>query len=332
MKSHRIMIGFCVLLAGLCATPVSAQPEKGDDGPGVRPRRPEGPGGLQRRGGRGNRGADAQLARLNDALKLDDTQKSEVQALLKAHEAKIREMRDGFRPSPEELEEMEAIREDLRRAREENDTELMAKCRDRMRAAREARNERTAPAREAIEAAEAKLHDDILEKLNDDQKKAFDEVWNDVMDRRGRRGGSKYDPRLLQRVVSRVKGLSTEQEESVEKLFSDFREADKKARRTRPERPGRKEGEEADKPQRRRDNRRMRDDAASKKLFDDVMAVLTEAQQAEVRTMMEKASGKRGERGERGRRGRGDADGRDGPGRFRDGDSQPKKPADSDDD
>ncbi|MCA9256607.1 MAG: hypothetical protein KDA33_13255 [Phycisphaerales bacterium] len=328
MKSHRIMIGFCVLLAGLCSTPVSAQSDKGEDGPGIRPRRPEGPDGLQRRGGRRNRGADAQLAKLNDALKLDETQKNEVQALLKAHEAKIREIRDGFRPSPEELEEMEAIREDLRRARDENDTELMAKCRDRMRAAREARNERMAPAREAIETAEAKLHDDIIEKLNDDQKKDFDEVWTEVMDSRGRRGASKYDPRLLQRVVSRVKGLSTEQEESVDKLFKDFREADRKARRTRPERPKRGEGEEADKPQRRRDSQRMRDDAAAKKLYDDVLAVLTEEQQAEVKTMMEKASGKRGERG---RRGRGDADGRDGPGRFRDGDSQPKKPANSDD-
>ncbi|MCB9858105.1 MAG: hypothetical protein H6818_20665 [Phycisphaerales bacterium] len=332
MKSHRILFGCCLILAGICTMPASAQPgPKNNDGPGARPGRPDVDGGLDRagRGGRRGRGAAAQLAKLEKALSLDDAQRTEIESLLKAHEAKIKEVRDGFRPTPEEVAEMESIREDMRRAREDDDTQLMAECRDRMRAAREARNERMGPAREQIQTAEAKLHDDILAKLNDDQKKPFEDIWADVMDARGRRGNPKYDPRMLQRVVSRVKGLTPEQESTIEKLFKDFRENERakpKVKGDKPEDGDAGKPDKAEKPA-RRPRRGAVDDAAGKKLYDDVMAVLTEDQKKEAESMLERANGRRGPRG-----GRGDRDGRDGPGRFRGGEDRPKPPSDAEDD
>lgn len=331
MKSHRILIGCCVILAGICTMPASAQPgPKGNDEQDVRPKRPGPGGGIDRagRGARRARGAAAQLDKLDKALNLDDSQRTEIESLLKAHESKIKEVRDGFRPSAEELAEMEAIREDLRRAREENDSELMASCRDRMRAAREARNERMGPAREAIQKAESKLHDDILTKLNDDQKKQFEDIWTDVMDPRGGRRNQKYDPRMLQRVVSRVKGLTPEQESTIEKLFKDFRENQRSKPKATDDTPGVDDGDKADKARKpgRRQRRADVDDAAGKKFYDDLMAVLTEDQRKEAEAIIERTSGRRGERGRRG-----DRDGRGGPGRFRDDGGRPRTPGDDGD-
>lgn len=329
MKSKRMLLACSLLIAGLCAAPVSAQPENGNKQDGARQRGPRDGQRRDRPEGRGGRmrGADAQLKSLTEGLKLNDAQQKEIGELLKSHETQMREIRESFRPTDEDRAEMERIRDDMMRAREENDQELLAQCRERMRAVRQARNERMAPAREQMQAAEAKLHDEVLAKLNEEQRGSFEEVWAKTMNPRGGRANPQYDPRLLQRAVMRVKGLTSEQESTIEKLFKDFREKHPDRRQARGERNPKDDN--GDKPETRRDRRRgrgVRNEAAGKKLYEDVMKQLTDEQKKEVEATLERARGRRGERDPRGAR-----DGRDGPGRFRDGNRPPREPADDGD-
>lgn len=325
MKSHRILLAGLLLVSGFGTLDAMAQPEGRKKGQVVRPGEREREGRPGRNRGRRARSADAQLERLSEALKLDETQKNEIGALLKAHEGKMREIRDSFRPTEEEKAEMDSLREDMRAARETDDKEKMAECRERMRAARDARTKRMEPARDAIETAESNLHDAILPKLNEDQLKAFEEIWQEVMAPRGgaRRGG-KYDPRLLQRAVSRAKGLSAEQETAIEALFAEFRENERSSRKDRAKKPGNSDEKETGK-NGRRSRRRAQDDTQTKKLYDDVMAVLTEEQRKEVESTLKRTRGRGKDRGKRG-----DADSRGAPGRFGERPDRPKTPIDDD--
>lgn len=297
MKSHRILLCCSLLMAGLYAAPAAAQPEKDNGKPRVK--RPRSDLGRPHPRGQRARGADAQLEALSKALNLDDAQRTEIGALLRAHAEKAREIRRSIRPSDADREEMMKIRDDMKRARDEQNKQLMEECRQRMHEIREAQYQRGAPARKELEQAETKLHDDVFATLNDEQKSSFEDVWAKVMQPRGRRGVSKYDPRFLKRVVLRLKDLSPDQKIALNKLFDDFHNQHPDARRARGRKPRQGTGDKADNaPKRNRRHRRgMRDDPAAKKLYEDVMAQLTDTQKKDVEQVLERAHGKRGRRG-----------------------------------
>jgi len=314
MKRTRWMLA--AVLAFVTAMPVLAQTDDPKQPPEREGRREDGRRGrFDGRRGRA-RSAEARLDQLSEQLNLDPQQRREIGALLQAHDDKMRELRQANRPSEEDQNEMRTIRDELRQAQENGDKEEIAEIRGRIREFRDKRQERMKPVQEAIAAAEKTLHDDILGKLNENQTESFESVWSDVMaPRRGRAG--RFDPRQLHNTVMQLDDLTEDQKKAVDKLFDDFRvsQRDKRGDRRDARPDGRRDGEKGD-PKADRPRRGPRDrgargpDPAVKKLYEDLMAQLTETQRAEVEKKLSR----------RGPRNRGDRPGRDARGdrgRFR---------------
>lgn len=293
MRSRCLL---AALLAGLMVVPAMAQQD--DPPPQREGERQEGRRERPERRRMRPRGPDAQLSKFSEELDLDERQRTEIGELLKAHDAKIRELRQAVRPTPEDMEEMRATREEMREAREAGDQARETEIRARIAEMRRARMERMEPIRTSIAAAEKKLHDDILAKLNDDQKESFESVWGDVMD--PRRGGRepRIDPRQLHKAVMGLEGLTDTQRRDAEKLFEEFRTAERE--RPRRGRDVEDKDDDSGEPKAHRPVRGPRGrgargaNPAVKKLYDDVTALLTDEQKAELEKKMSRSRRPRG--------------------------------------
>lgn len=229
--------------------------------------------------------AGRQLDTITKELNLDAEQAAAVAKLLDAHRDKMRNISASFRRSPEEIEEMKAIREQMREAREAGDREAMDALLASLREIRRARQEKMAPAKEQMEAAKQALHDGISELLREDQQPKFEKLWKQRFFQEGRRRGPVRNPRALLALVNRLDDLKPEQKKQVEDLFRQFRESQKRNR----ENPS---------PQAKKKNQA--------KLFNDVLAVLTPVQRQKIERQLRGRGGRTTKR-----------DGRKSPGRFR---------------
>lgn len=259
-----------------------------------RPRRIGGEGrgeGGRRRGEGGPMRFDpkAELTRMTETLKLDEDQQATIGKVLENAQTKMTEQREKMRPSDDERAKMDAMREEMRAAREAGDDAKVQELRERMR---ESMGPRMEESRKAMDEIHKTLHDGIVAQLRDDQKPQFETMWAERMAmRRGGPGGPdgpggpNRGPLALKAIVDKLDDLTADQKQQIETLFTTFRDANKdKSARPSPE--------------------------AAKKLQADVMAVLTDGQKAKVEKTLSgnrRGPGGPGEgRGERPRRPRGD--------------------------
>ena len=255
-----------------------------------RPRRFGGEGrgvGARRRGEGGPMRFDpkAELARMTETLKLDETQQASIGKVLEDAQTKMTEQREKMRPSDEDRAKMDAAREEMRAAREAGDDAKVKELRDKMR---ESMGPRMEEARKAMDEIHKTMHDGIVAQLRDDQKPQFETMWAERMAMR--RGGPdgpgapNRGPLALKSIVDKLDDLTADQKQQIETLFTTFRDANKdKTARPSPE--------------------------ATKKLQADVMAVLTDGQKAKVEKALtgnRRGPGGPGGPGERPRRPRGD--------------------------
>jgi hypothetical protein len=288
----------------LCPLAIAQPPDDPADGP----RRDRGERGD--RGDRGDRGGDrgdfgggrrgfgrggprfdpkVELERMTEHLTLDEAQQAGIGKLLEAHGQKLQELRGQFGGGGEMMEKFQAAREAMRDARESGDEAQIAEAQKNMDQLREEARAAMEPARKAREEAQKSLHDGIVAQLRDDQKEKFETHWQERMARQGPGGfrGQMRSPAALKSIVDRLEDLSTEQKTQIEQLFTTFQDESRKA-------------PESDLPGTPPNN-------LNRKLFEDVLNVLTPGQRERVERQL---AGRRGNRGE----GR---DGREGPGRFR---------------
>ncbi len=307
MKSIRIMP---LLLAaifgfGLTIDAVNAQPEK----PGEKEQRGDRPNRRRRERPRPDhpryKSAGERMKMIEAKVELDETQRSQIEEVLRVGDEKMKAVRDQMRPSEEEMEEMKALRQQFRDARDSGDQEAMDAAREAQRAFGERRRERMEASRATMLAEEAKMHDGIRAQLRDDQVEAFETVWSDIteyterLQDRGARNARGMDARRMRRIVDGLKGLTPAQNKQIDEIFTEHRKKQREARREKGERRGDKDGEADPKeePKRgkkgRRGERGRRGGAEVDALADAVMKVLNEEQVAEFQAELDKAKAKR---------------------------------------
>jgi len=272
---------FATVLTMLLATTVAMAQDRPNEGgsdqdqPPRRERRQRpagdqdrpGPGG--RFGGFAGRGMEEQIKAITEQLKLDEQQQASVKEMVDAHMKKVQELQEANRPSEEEMAKMREFREAMRAAREANDENKMQELRDQMQESNKGQRERMTAMREKTDALNKELHDGLAGIMHEDQKEAFEKAWNERMNRQ--RGPANVDPRQLKRVVDGLEGMSTQQKDQIQALFTAHQE---------------KTRELSEKP------RELQQ--ANRKLYEDVIAVLDDAQKAKVQREVQARGGERG--------------------------------------
>lgn len=229
--------------------------------------------------------------KMTKRLALDEGQQAEFDRLLEAYEAEYRKIRSEFGQTPEYREKMLAVRDAMREARESGDKQKMddatqraAKLRDEHRARKEAAGER-------MESAKRELHDNVLSTLRDDQKVEFEKLWSEYFARRERQRSPARNPAALRAMISRLDDVTPEQKERIEAFYKQHR-SDEQDLITRLRSADRK-----------LDRAKVTDEREKirKKLFDNVLAVLTTEQRKKIEARLNGTSGRRPGRGTSGR-------------------------------
>jgi len=180
---------------------------------------------------------------------------------------KMQALREGYRPSPELREKMNEHREAMLAAREAGDEDKLREIRQQMRALQEERRQAMAPMREKMEALQTAHHDELLAIMHKDQKERFEKLWNERMKPRGF-GGPRRSAHALKTVVKKLPDLTSEQEQQIEALFTQYKEATREMER------------------RSLEHRKL-----TSRLYDDVVKLLTPEQQ---KVVEENLRGRRG--------------------------------------
>jgi len=280
---------------------VSAQPDK----PEKKSQRDERPD-RKRRARRGRDRARYKtpadrMKMLESKLELDENQRAEIEEILRVGYENDQRMRQEMRPTEEELEEMRALREQIRDARDSGDSEAMEAARAAQRAFTERRKDRMDEFRKRTRADSERMGDEIRSHLREDQIKAFDSAWAEIIENSGPRGprdrdARGVDARRMRRIVDGLPGLAPTQKKQIDELFSEYREKQRKAGREKRDREREGDGEkEADGDSKReskrgRNGRRPKGDIDG--LAEAVMKVLDEEQAAQFRAELDKARAK----------------------------------------
>lgn len=226
------------------------------------------------------RDINAQLNTLDEALSLDENQKKAISDLLTAQQDRLRDIRDRFRRSPEEMEAWKQIQEEMRAAVKANDKARIEELKNRSISLHEAREAKLGPARAEMENSQQRLHDEIAKTLRPEQKAKFETVWEEQLVPRSFRKGPVRNPRALKAIVDRLKDLSDDQKSQIKALFEAFQN-DRNNEKTASTNDGSKtrtaDGRGVEM---RRRSRADRD--RLEKLFNDVINVLTPEQKASV--------------------------------------------------
>lgn len=266
-KSLKLSVWVMLVAAGVCLA--QEKPERDEKREGRRGREERAP----RLNQAGIRNPEKLLEQMKEELKLTDSQQSEAKKLVDEYSADVKTLRDSAKPPAEMGSKYAEWRKQLDEARAAKDNARMQQILDQMKEDRKQREAAEAPVREAIEKSTKNLHDRLATMLGEKQKVGFEGLWQDAL--QGRSAGSgRINPNQLKSVVMKLPDITEEQKKQAEDLFK----------------AGEKEITEAKSPVDR--NR------ASKKLYDDVLALLNPAQQ-------EKVKGELNTRGPRDRRGEG---------------------------
>lgn len=266
-KSLKLSVLVMLLAAGVCLAQEKPDREKKREGrPGREERAP-------RLNQAGIRNPEKLLEQMKEELKLTDSQQSEAKKIVDEYSADVKTLRDSAKPPAEMGAKYQEWRKQLDEARAAKDNARMQQILDQMKEDRKQREAAEAPIREAIEKSTKNLHDRLATMLGEKQKVAFEGLWQDAV--QGRSGGpSRINPSQLRSVVMKLPDLSEDQKKQVEDTLK----------------ASEKEVAEAKTPA---DRNRV-----SKKLYDDVLALLNPAQQ-------EKVKGEMNSRGPRARGGEG---------------------------
>lgn len=193
---------------------------------------------------------------LTKELNLDEAQQAEVKRLLDEQRSREYEARTTMHMPQELVEKMAGLRQEMRQARETGDNEKLRQVRDALVALQKDREEAMKPVQEKVAEMQEQLHDQILTILRDDQKAKFEDVWEEHMASRGGYGGPVRSPRALKAQIDKLQDLTPDQKQQIESLFDQFRKTSRE-----PQNAGLKQRNEL-----------------TKKLYDDVFALLTPEQ------------------------------------------------------
>ncbi len=199
----------------------------------------------------------SEISWLNQGLTLDEAQEPVIAALLEAHHERTVEIQEKHGQSQEEIEQWKALREEMQEAQQTRDQKRLRELQERARDMAQARRKRTAPARQLQKEARQALHDDIAAILNDKQKETFENLWKGRFMPPERKAGSGRNPRVLRTLVFQLDDLQTDQRKQIDELFKGFLESRRGANKERS----------------REETRQL-----EKKLFIDVVAILTPKQ------------------------------------------------------
>lgn len=249
-RQSMILTGLMVLLIGVLC-PAQEPPTKGPAVPPAasdkgnrRTFHPEDPKFL--------------LEKMTAELKLDETQQQAVSKVLKDHMAYMNELRQSAQAQPSDgYQKMRAVSDELRAAREANDTEKVRQLSEQLRQLGQEQQARMAPLRQKMAESQEKLRSELMAALREDQKSAFEKFWDERMARRSPYRGPERSAQTLKSMTDRLPALSAEQSKQIEQLFRQHAEAVK----TSPK------GSAAEK-------------LLVNKLYDGVMAVLTPKQRS----------------------------------------------------
>ncbi|MFQ5501192.1 MAG: hypothetical protein ACE5EQ_02705 [Phycisphaerae bacterium] len=214
----------------------------------------------------------SEIAWLSQGLSLEEAQEVAIAALLEAHHERNVEIQEKHGQSQEEIDQWKALREEMQEAQQARDQKRLRALQERAREMARARRKRTAPARQLKKEARQALHDDISAVLNDKQKETFENLWKGRFMPPERKAGSGRNPRVLRTLVFQLDDLQTDQRRQIDDLFKGFLES----------RRG------ANKELSREDMRQL-----EKKLFVDVMAILTPKQKEIVDKKLDSRHGRR---------------------------------------
>lgn len=197
-------------------------------------------------------------------LELDDSQKSQVMALVANFQSVQKDLRQKYRPSDESLQRLHGIREEMKAAQESKDEAKMTALLDELKAIRAKNDELMQPLSEQVEAAKAELHSNLEGLMRGEQRQKFASYWQMYGGERNRKMSmAARSPQALKALVERLPGLSSQQKNDIDALFKAYFESSKQNRRG---------GREAE--------------AAVKKLYDDVAQLLTEEQKTTLEQQM----------------------------------------------
>jgi hypothetical protein len=203
-------------------------------------------------------------------LGLEDEQAARVEKLLQTFQAQQDEMRKASRPTAEQTQELAELRKKMREARQTGDEEAMQAARERMSKMRQERMAAMQPARDKLDAAVDQLHDDLLAVMRDDQQEAFEQLWTERLSMQfGKSRRHQRSATALKAMVDRLNDLTPEQELELRGLFETFRKTAHKMKSQ--DAPG---------------NWRTEEKKLTTKLYDDVLAVLSEEQRTRLEKML----------------------------------------------
>ncbi|MBI5762600.1 MAG: Spy/CpxP family protein refolding chaperone [Planctomycetes bacterium] len=267
MVTKSLKLSVWVLLVAAGVGLAQEKPEPGEKREGRRGREDRAP----RLNQAGIRNPEKLLEQMKEELKLTDSQQSEAKKLVDEYAADVKTLRESAKPPAEMGSKYAEWRKQLDEARAAKDNARMQQILDQMKEDRKQRDAAEAPIREAIDKSTKNLHDRLATMLGEKQKAGFEGLWQDAVQGRNT-GPARVNPNQLRSVVMKLPDLADDQKKKVEDLFK----------------ASEKEIADAKTPV---DRNRV-----SKKLYDDVFAVLNPAQQ-------EKVKGEMNSRGPRGRGG-----------------------------
>ncbi|MEK6642840.1 MAG: hypothetical protein AABZ08_02955 [Planctomycetota bacterium] len=254
MMTKALRFSACVLFltVGICLA--QEKPDRPDKREGRRQREDR----PQRLNQAGIRNPDKLLEQMKEELKLTDSQQSDAKRLVDEYSAEVKSLRDTIKPPADMGAKYAEIRKQLDEARAAKDQPRMQQLLDQMKEDRKQRDAQEAPVREAIERSTKNLHDRMAAMLGEKQKVGFEGLWQDAV--QGRPSSNmRVNPAQLKSVVMKLPDLTDDQKKLVEDAFKNHEKESADAK-TAP------------------DKMRM-----SKKLYDDVIALLTPPQQEKVK-------------------------------------------------
>jgi hypothetical protein len=248
-KTFKLSMLVLFLSAGVCLA--QDKPEKRE---GRREREERAP----RLNQAGIRNPEKLLEQMKEELKLTDSQQSDAKRMVDEYSAEVKSLKETVKPPADMGAKYADIRKQLDEARAAKDQPRMQQLLDQMKEDRKQREAQEAPVREAIERSTKNLHDRMAAMLGEKQKVGFEGLWQDAV--QGRTSGStRVNPAQLKSVVMKLPDLTDDQKKQVEDAFKNH-EKDTADAKTAPD--------------------KMR---LNKKLYDEVIALLTAPQQEKVK-------------------------------------------------
>lgn len=253
-----------VIAFGLSMAASAAFAQTTPQGGGAEQPKPIEPGSLagQRTSSMGN--AHGLIEKMKTDLKLDANQESALQAVVQEHEKAMGALRNEMRQSPEMTKQLNELREKMKKASEANDQDAIKQASDEMQALRKTQMDRLGPTREKMTKAQEGLKDKMRTVLREDQKAAFDKLWEENM-APSAAGRARSNPRILRSLVERMQDVTADQKRQIAELFKQFDEATK----------GQKDRSPA------------MFESQNQKLYDSIMSVLTPEQREKVQDRLQ---------------------------------------------